>query len=371
MNFVSIVSGTSTDGLTVADIQLDGYNMNTKFKICSGKTFPFSKKLRSRLLGASEGTVLTAEGMSRLNWDLGNEIVRAVALLNIEYDVISFSGHTIYHGPSLGRNDFGTLQIGEISLLVASSGKTAVSDYRTTDMSHGGLGAPLIALSDYIIFGNSDIMTLNIGGIANMTYLGKEGTIAFDTGPGNMLIDQAMNHFFGLSMDKDGRVARTGDIDDKFLTYLMKDAYLKRPLPKNSGREYYGSLCLTNLFKKFPKLKKEDFIRTLTRFTAASIYDQAKRFLPALPSELVVGGGGSRNKVLMSDLKTLFEGRVETFKDKGINDEFREALGFAILANQTIHHAAGRIVDPKIMSGPVLGKITPGNNFKELFRLIN
>ncbi|EQD53038.1 anhydro-N-acetylmuramic acid kinase, partial [mine drainage metagenome] len=219
-------------------------------------------------------------------------------------------------------------------------------------MSHRGLGAPLIALSDYIIFGDSGIMTLNIGGIANITYLGKEGTIAFDTGPGNMLIDQAMAHFFGLSMDKDGRVARTGNIDDKLLIHLMKDAYLEHPLPKNSGREYYGSTYLSNLIKKFPWLKKEDFIRTLTRFTAASIYDQAKRFLPVLPSEIVVGGGGSRNTVLMSDLKTLFEGRVETFKDKGIDDEFREALGFAILANQTIHHAAGRIIDPEIMSGP-------------------
>ncbi|EQD65765.1 anhydro-N-acetylmuramic acid kinase, partial [mine drainage metagenome] len=192
MKFVSIVSGTSADGLTVISVELNGYNRNTDFKISSGKTFPFSKKLRSRLLDAAEGSRLSAEEFSRLSWDLGNEIVRSVTSLDVDYDVISFSGHTIYHGPSLGRNDFGTLQIGEISLLVARSGKTAVSDYRITDMSHRGLGAPLIALSDYIIFGDSGIMTLNIGGIANITYLGKEGTIAFDTGPGNMLIDQAM-----------------------------------------------------------------------------------------------------------------------------------------------------------------------------------
>ena len=369
MKIVSIVSGTSADGLTIGNIQFNGYNLKTTYKILKGYTIPYSNGLRSRLLKAAEKTKTTSEEISKLNWDLGLQIADSVISLDMEYDLISYSGHTIYHGPSIKRPHNATLQIGEISILVSRTGKTAISDYRVTDMAYDGLGAPLIAISDYILFRDSGILTLNIGGIANITYLGEDGPIAFDTGPGNMLIDQAMYRFYGARFDENGTVASRGKIVEEVLSFLMSDRYIKLDPPKNSGREYYGIEYFKKILKRFPSISKEDLIRTITRFTAESIYDQANRYLPDAPKEVIVGGGGSKNKVIMSDLEELFTCRVSTFSSRGIDDELRESLGFAILANQTLHHAPGRVTDVGTMSGPVLGKITPGRNFEELFSL--
>ena len=366
MKFVSIVSGTSTDGLSIATLDISGFNLDTAFKILSGTTIKFSRKMRDELLKVAEKSQVTAECLSRLNWQLGRFVSDSVMALDEEFDVISFSGHTVYHGPSLGHTAYGTLQLGEISVLVADSGKTAVSDFRITDMAYGGLGAPLIALSDYILFKTSGVLTVNIGGIANVTYLGEEGPIAFDVGPGNMLIDQAMNVLYGLQFDRNGKVAHEGVVSREVLDYMMKDQFLKLQPPKNSGREYFGRNYLLRIMNKFPSVRSENMIRTLTRFTAESIFDQVKRFIPHEPVKVVVGGGGTKNPVLMSDLTELFDGRVFTFSDFGINDEFREALGFAILANQTLHNAAGRITEVNTMSGPVLGKIVPGKNYPDL-----
>jgi anhydro-N-acetylmuramic acid kinase len=370
MRIVSIVSGTSADGLTVGNVELNGYDLNTTFKNLKGKTIPYSYDLRSRLLKAAEKTCITSEKISSLNWDLGLQIADSVTLLDVEYDLISYSGHTIYHGPSLKKPYNATLQIGEISILVSKSGKTAVSDYRVTDMAQGGLGAPLIAISDYILFRRSGTLTVNIGGIANITYLGESGPVAFDTGPGNMLIDQAMYRVYRKNFDKDGKIASHGEIVEELLSFLMRDKYLKLSPPKNSGREYYGTQYLNKILKRFPSISREDLIRTLTRFTAESIHDQAVRYLQDIPKEVVVGGGGSKNRVIMSDLRELFSGRVTTFSSMGIEDDLRESLGFAILANQTLHNAPGRITDVKSMTGPVLGKITPGRNFRELFSIL-
>jgi anhydro-N-acetylmuramic acid kinase len=367
MKIVSVVSGTSADGLTVGNVELDGHDLHTTFKNLRGKTIPYSDEMRTRLLKVAEKSSITSEKISRLNWELGLEIADSVVSLDLEYDLISFSGHTIYHGPSVKKPENATLQIGEISILVSRSGRTAISDYRVTDMANGGLGAPLIAISDYILFGHSGVMTVNIGGIANITFLGEDRPLAFDTGPGNMLIDQAMYRFYGTNYDKNGEVASRGEVDGNLLKLLMSDRFLKMNPPKNSGREYYGNLYLNKILKKFSSISREDLIRTLTRFTADSIHDQALRFLPGYPAEVIVGGGGSKNKVIMSDLQELFSCKISTFSSRGIDDELRESLGFAILANQTLHSAAGRITDAKSMSGPVLGKITPGTNFRELF----
>jgi anhydro-N-acetylmuramic acid kinase len=370
MKILSIVSGTSTDGLTIGQMELTGFDLHTSFKILKGITIPYPEELRFRLLRLAGNFHTTSEEVSKLNWDLGLQISDAASSFEDEYDLISYSGHTVYHGPSVMKPGHATLQIGEISILVSRSGKTGISDYRITDMAQGGLGAPLVATSDYILFRRSGILTLNIGGIANITYLGEDGPLAFDTGPGNMLIDQAMHRLFGSRFDSDGIVASMGKVNEEMLTFLMKDRYLKISPPKNSGREYYGTQFLNKLLKKFSSLAKEDFVRTLTRFTAESIYDQARRFLPSLPTEVVVGGGGSKNRVIMSDMRELFGNIVSTFGSKGIDDELRESLAFAILANQTLHHAAGRITDVATMSGPVLGKITPGDNFRDLFQFL-
>jgi anhydro-N-acetylmuramic acid kinase len=370
VKFVSIVSGTSTDGLSIANIELNGYNRDTKYNILSGKNKPFSIKLREDLLKLAENAKVDAELISRLNVRLGKFLSESVLSMDLEYDVISYSGHTIYHGPSVEKVENGTLQLGEISFLVAKSGKTAITDYRITDMAYGGLGAPLIALSDYIIFKKPGTLTVNIGGISNVTFLDSKGSLAFDTGPGNMLIDLAVFKIYGQRMDKNGQIALSGTISPKLLEYLMKDPFFKKKPPKNSGREYFGKKYFQNVMRKFPSLRGEDLVRTLTRFTAVSIHEQIERFVHSPFSDIVVGGGGTKNPVLMQDLNELFNGKVRTFSSTGIRDDLREALGFAILANQTLHGAAGRLTDIQTMSGPVLGKIVPGRNFDEIFKLL-
>ena len=370
VKFVSIVSGTSTDGLSIANIELNGYNLDTEYNILSGKNKPFSIKLREDLLKVAESTKIDAEFMSRLNVRLGKFISESVLSMDLDYDVISYSGHTIYHGPSVMKVGNGTLQLGEISFLVAKSGKTAITDYRITDMAYGGLGAPLVALSDYIIFKRPGTFTVNIGGISNVTYLDSKGFLAFDTGPGNMLIDLAASRVYGQRMDKNGQIALSGTISPKLLEYLMKDPFFKKYPPKNSGREYFGRKYLENIMRKFPSIKGEDLVRTLTRFTAVSIHEQAERFIDSQFSDIVVGGGGTKNPVLMQDLKELFNNKIRTFSSTGIRDDLREALGFAILANQTLHNAAGRLTNIQAMTGPVLGKIVPGKNFNEIFKFL-
>jgi anhydro-N-acetylmuramic acid kinase len=370
VKFVSIVSGTSTDGLSIANVELNGYNLGTKYKILTGRNKTFTLKLREELLKVAENTKIDAEFVSRLNSKLGKVISESVLSLDLDYDIISYSGHTVYHGPSVGKGRNGTLQLGEISFLVARSGKTAITDYRITDMAYGGLGAPLMALSDYIIFKKPSTLTVNIGGISNVTYLDSNRFIAFDTGPGNMLIDLAMFYLYGQTMDKNGQIALSGKVSTQLLEYLMRDPFFKKKPPKNSGREYFGSAYLQRIIRRFPSLKGGDLIRTLTRFTAVSIQEQVEKFIDGALSDIVVGGGGTKNPVLMQDLKELFNGKVRTFSSTGIRDDLREALGFAILANQTLHGAAGRLTDIQTMSGPVLGKIVPGRNFDEIFKLL-
>lgn len=370
MNFLSIMSGTSTDGLSILNVRIDGVNLNTKFEIIDGKTLPYDKEIRSQLIECSTNSPKTVEEISSLNWNLGKIISHQVTRLHYNFDIIVYSGHTVYHGPSLKLKDKGTFQLGEISILSAESGKTAIYDFRVTDMAHGGLGAPLIALSDYIIFKKKGVLTINIGGISNISYISDKGVLAFDTGPGNMLIDQAMEVFYNKKMDENGFTASTGTICNEMLNFLMMDPFLKSKPPKNSGREYYGPNFFKMIMFKFSKLSKEDFVRTLTRYTAECIKNQADKFVRGSISAIVAGGGGTKNKVLMNDLQDIFGEKVKTFSEYGIPDEFREALGFAIIANQTIHNSAGNIWSGIDFSGPIIGKIIPGKNYAEIVKKI-
>jgi len=366
MIFLSVVSGTSTDGLSLLNAEISGFNLYTKFKILNGKTIPFPKSIREELITAASDSSITASKLSELNWSLGELIIEGANRMDSDFDVIAFSGHTLYHGPSTGDNYRGTLQIGEIARLVALSGKTGISDFRTTDMAYGGLGAPLVSISDLITLKDEGTLAVNIGGISNVTFLGGDRLIAFDTGPGNMLIDQATELYFGKSMDRDAEIARKGRVITDLLNSLMHDHYFDIPLPKNTGREYYGNNYILNLKNMLSGLKPEDIIRTLTRFTAESIYNQTRRFIKYDIKKVIVGGGGTNNPVLMEDLRDLFERKILTFEDVGIPSEFREALAFAIIANQSIHQAPGRLTSIHPFSGPVLGKITPGRNFMDI-----
>ena len=370
MRFLSIVTGTSSDGADVSLIDLQGCGKATKFKVINYASFSYPEELRRGLLRVSSLERITAEEFSKVHWDLGRFLANSVVsgFSKSDYDVIAYSGYTAYHGPALGRRDYGTLQIGEASVIYARTFKTVVYDFRTNDVAAGGLGAPLIALSDALIF-NEGTLTINIGGISNITYIGGNRVIAFDTGPGNILINLLTDYFYNEPYDRDDLHASNGRVINELINELMQDKYFKQPPPKNTGREYFGlNYVRSRILPYLGKYSRDDLIRTVTRFTAESIYDQVRRFISEPIREIVIGGGGTRNPVLMSDLKELLSEltpRITTFKDHGIDDLAREGLGFAIIANETLHLRVGN-TEATGGSPIILGKIIPGVNFMDV-----
>ncbi|WP_291766594.1 anhydro-N-acetylmuramic acid kinase [Caldivirga sp. UBA161] len=370
MRFLAIVTGTSSDGADVTLIDLQGCGKATRFKIINYVSYSYPEWLRRELLRVSSLEPITAEEFSKVHWDLGRFLAdNVVSNFNRDdYDIIVYSGYTAYHGPSLGRRDYGTLQIGEASVIYARTLKTVVYDFRANDVAAGGLGAPLIALSDALLF-HEGTLTINIGGISNVTYIGRDGVIAFDTGPGNILINLLTDHFYGEPYDKGGLHASNGHVIKELITELMQDDYFKKPPPKNTGREYFGLSFMRNrILPYLSKYSSDDLIRTATRFTAESIHDQVRRFINGPIREVVIGGGGTRNPILMSDLRELLRGltpRIKTFKDYGIDDLAREGLGFAIIANEALHLRVGN-TEATGGSPIILGKIIPGANFINL-----
>lgn len=366
MKILSIVSGTSTDGLSMAIFDLFGIGINTDFSTITSRNFEYSQEMRENLLKIASGKLIDMAFISEVHWQLGRFIDQCALELGDDFDLISYSGHTVFHGPSTGNIQGGTFQIGEISLLCARTGATAIYDYRATDMAFGGLGAPLTAASDYLILHDPGTLCINIGGIGNVTYINRNGFLAFDTGPGNMLIDLAAMKFWGENYDRNGNHAAKGTVNQGLLNHLLKDEYLQIPPPKNSGREYYNENYLNGLLERFRGIAQDDFLRTITRFTSSSIYDQVNRFATGPVNRIIVGGGGSLNPVIMEDLEEVFGKPIMRFSEIGIDDMVRECLGFAVLANQTIHLAPGRITDFANLTGNVLGKIMPGKNFRQL-----
>ncbi|AKA49255.1 hypothetical protein IX51_09220 [uncultured archaeon] len=365
MKFASVVTGTSTDGLSISLLEINGWDETTRVRVLQHVEFPFSDSLREMLLKVSTMKPLTSEEFSEAHWYLGRFVGESLGILDWDYDVVAFSGYTVFHGPSLGKRDKGTLQIGEPSEIFSRTRKTVIFDFRTTDLSMGGDGAPLIPLSDKLLFGEEGTVTLNIGGISNITYIGDR-LIAFDTGPGNMLIDTFMKKFTGRDYDENGEFAGGGSINEALLMKLLDDDYFRKSPPKSTGREYFTEDYVQKRISE-EDVPQKDVIRTLTRFTAESIKDQMDRFIPHRIGTIIVGGGGSFNPVLMKDLADLFSVKVERFSDHGIDDKAREGVGFAVIANQTLHN---RIGNTEASGGKpaVLGKILPGDNY---FQLLN
>ena len=367
MKILSIVSGTSTDGLSMAIFEIHGHDLSTRFTTIKSRNFEYAPAMRKNLLRIASGGQIDAEFMSEVHWELGGFIDHCASELGDDYDIISYSGHTVYHGPSVDNLKGGTFQIGEISQIVARTGATAIYDFRATDIAYGGLGAPLTAVSDFLIIRDPGTLCINIGGIGNITYIDSTGFTAFDTGPGNMLIDLTAMRFWGKDLDANGEYATKGTVNGRMLNEMLKDKYLDIPPPKNSGREYYNEGYLEALLAKFNDVNKNDFIRTVTQFTSSCIHHQVNRFIRGPLKRIIVGGGGSKNPLIMGDLEKLFHRRIMKFSEIGIDDMVRECLGFAVLANQTIHFAPGRINDFQAMTGKVLGKIMPGRNFRSVF----
>jgi anhydro-N-acetylmuramic acid kinase len=322
------MSGTSLDGIDVAVVEIRGRRVETIGFVCT----PYSEAVRSAILGVDR-----PKGLSYLNFQLGELYARAVLRAVRRYgpvELIGCHGQTIYH-----EGGAHTLQIGEAAVVAERTGVPVVSNFRARDIAAGGEGAPLVPYVDYLLFRHPKRarIALNIGGIANITVIpagaAPGDVVAFDTGPGNMVID-ALAREMGLPCDRGGKIAASGRVDRALLDELLADPYYRRPPPKSAGREQYGDEFVARL--KESGIPMRDLIATATVLTAATVAMGIGSRSGTCPTDLIVSGGGVHNPQIMAHLAGFLPGMaISTSTEHGINADAKEAIAFAVLAYQT------------------------------------
>lgn len=378
MYVAGVMSGTSLDGIDVALVHIDGSGVDSKVELIHFTTVPFCNDMKNDIQQALSIENSNVQLICSLNFKLGLRFANAVKEVCKEanfplrqLDLIGSHGQTIYHQP---QQDGGmipsTLQIGEPAIIAYETNTTVISNFRTMDMAAGGQGAPLVPYSEIILYRHQTKNRLlqNIGGIGNVTVipsqLSEKSVIAFDTGPGNMVMDEVCQRLFQLSYDQNGNIAKQGVVVEEVLTYCMNHPFLKMNPPKSTGREQFGEEFVSELLKRFKKHSKENILTTVTRFTASSIVYHYKEFI--LPyyeiDEVILGGGGSYNDTLVEMIRHgLKEEKCALFfqEDIGYSSEAKEAIAFAILANETYHRNPSNVPSATgAKNSVILGNIT-------------
>jgi anhydro-N-acetylmuramic acid kinase len=383
MIVAGVMSGTSADGVDVALVRFrdtnDGY---PTLRLLAHEAFPYPAALRKSVLAAMNAPATSTVELARLNWRLGLEYAKAVGLTLERHpsrlDLIGCHGQTLYHqalAQSYARRKFAlTWQAGEAAILAGELGVPVVSNFRPADMVAGGQGAPLVPLLDYVLFRNPKRGRIlqNIGGIANLTAIppgaGPEQVLAFDSGPGNMVIDALMQTLYRKLMDRDGATAATGTVLKPLLDKALTHPFFRKPLPKTAGREEFGREFAAQFLADCRALssRKQDAIATATALTARSIAQSYGRFVAhsmgVTPVDYIVSGGGARNPTLMAQLTEAlkpYRCRVAPVDHFGLPAEAKEAVAFALLAFQTWHRRPGNLPSATGASRKaILGQVT-------------
>jgi anhydro-N-acetylmuramic acid kinase len=369
-----VMSGTSADGINVALVELTGQRPD--LKLVGNLEFPFPRAVRQAILAAMNAEQARVADLARLNFLLGHlyagAVLAAARKFKGKIELVGCHGQTLYHQGEpqvfLGRKLAVTWQTGEAAVMAARLGAPVVSDFRPADMAAGGKGAPLVPFLDCLLYRHSRIgrIVQNIGGIANLTALpaaAKAGqVIAFDTGPGNMVMDGACEHLFGRPFDRDGRIAARGRVLDEVLKEILRRPFFRRRPPKTAGREEFGREFLHEFLGRCGRARKEDVVATATALTARSTAEAIRRFLPGSYAELIVSGGGAENPAL---LRLLGEAvaplglQLRRSDEFGLPSQAKEAVAFAVLAYQSWHRRPGNIPSATGASRPaILGKIS-------------
>jgi anhydro-N-acetylmuramic acid kinase len=379
------MSGTSADGVDAAVVEVDGSPPDLSVELLSFTAVPFDAEQRKHIFALFDPATGTVDRICQMNFALG-EWFAAAALQAIDeagltpgnVALIGSHGQTIYHAVGEDSPLKSTLQIGEAAVIAARTGITTVADFRVADVAAGGQGAPLISYVDWLLLRHpvQARAVQNIGGIANLTYLppgdDPTGVLAFDTGPGNMLIDYAVTRATAgeQTLDRDGALAAEGQVDGSLLADLMGHPYLVQEPPKTTGREQFGTPFGAKVWAraKGRGLRDQDVVATFTAFTAASIADAYGRFLPQLPDEVILGGGGAHNRTLVAMLRQrLAPAHVTAHETLGLSSDAKEAMAFAVLAYETIHGRPGNLpACTGARTRAVLGNITPGDNYARI-----
>lgn len=383
MIVIGLMSGTSVDGIDAAVVRLEGAPPSLTWEVIGHSHGSFDPWLRSEIFACFRPETGSVDRLCKLNFALG-EAFGAVALeaaceagLSItEVDLIGSHGQTLWHEPSVDGMG-STLQLGEPAVIAEMTGAPVVSNFRTRDMAAGGQGAPLVPLADWLLLSHPTKIRAaqNIGGIANVTFLPRAekeselnnssvGVLAFDTGPGNMLIDEATRLATdgASNYDRDGALAAQGHVDEALLADWLTESYFHQQPPRTTGRELFGTQRAAEYWSQVTQrgLSPENIIATLTALTAYSIEHAYRTFLPSFPDEVIVSGGGARNHTLMGMLaQRLSPAHVTTSETYGLGIEAKEAVAFAVLAYETWHKRPGNVPTATGASrAVVLGNIT-------------
>jgi anhydro-N-acetylmuramic acid kinase len=393
MIVAGIMSGTSADGIDVALVRIAagrgaGLGLRagrvarapTRLELMGHAQYRYSSKVRAAVLAAMNAGRSSVPDLARLNFLLGELYADAVQSaerrFKVKADLVGCHGQTLYHQGepelSLGRKIAVTWQTGEAAVIAARVGVPVVSDFRPADIAAGGKGAPLVPYLDYLLFRHSRLgrIAQNIGGIANLTMIPagapSRDVIAFDTGPGNMVIDAVTEKLFGQAFDRGGRIAASGTVLDSVIAPILRRSFFRKKPPKTAGREEFGREFVSEFLRRCPRAKKEDIVATATALTATSIADAVRRFVTKRSArgfqQMIVSGGGARNATLTEMLgkKLAPLGIRLRFSDEyGVPSQAKEAMAFALLAHETWHQRPSNVPSATgAKRAAVLGKVS-------------
>lgn len=400
MIVAGVMSGTSADGINVALVEIGGSLSSTfsarergpGIRLLGHAQFPYPARVGMAVLAAMNAEQASVADLARLNSLLGELYADAVLTTQRQFrlnlDLIGCHGQTLYHQGEqksfLGRQIATTWQTGEAAVIAARAGVPVVSDFRPADMAAGGKGAPLVPFLDYMWFRDARLgrIVQNIGGIANLTAIpagaSPDRVIAFDTGPGNMVIDAVMQKLHGRPFDDNGKIAASGEVIESVIARVINGRYFRLKPPKTAGREEFGREFVADFLRLCRGARKRDIVATATALTARSIADAVAHFvLDRIPTsrkrggtlrfrstfrELILSGGGTRNSTLVAMISEQLTplGIVVRFSDEfGLPSEAKEAAAFAVLAYETWHRRPSNVPSASGASRPaVLGKIS-------------
>jgi anhydro-N-acetylmuramic acid kinase len=392
MIVAGVMSGTSADGVDVAVCKISP--SSTRGEMPTVKPLghigvPYSKQVRAAVLCAMDADAISVAELSQLNWRLGevyaDAIEKAQKRLGLTAQLVGCHGQTIYHQGAeqkyLGKKLRATWQIGEAAPIAERLRIPVISDLRPADLAAGGQGAPLVPMLDYCMFRSARVNRVlqNLGGIGNLTAIPAKADVsrvmAFDTGPGNMVIDACMNRLYERQFDRTGAIARSGAVLKDVVNKILKEPYFSALPPKSCGREQFGEIFVSKFISACRRSggrdnRDEDVIATATALTAASVVQAYQDFVgphlrrptSTLPVEFVVSGGGAKNDTLMNMLTVGLEplgAKLRMMEELGVPAQAKEAVAFALLAWLTWFRRPGNIPSATGASRPVvLGKVT-------------
>ena len=360
MRVIGLMSGTSVDGIDAALVEISGKQSDLQVKLLAGETCAYPQKLREQILAVCSNRAISMMELAELDDAIAKAFAEAAKKIqgNRErVDLIGSHGQTVYHRPPF-QNKLGySLQLGRGELIANLTGIKTVSNFRAADMALGGEGAPLVPKIDACLLAHPTKTRAiqNVGGIGNVAYLPptqinnrSQPIYGWDTGPGNALIDLAVTRLSNSKQtyDNEGKWASQGTPDKQLVAKWLEQDFFRQSPPKSTGRELFGADYLEQCWQDMERanLKDSDRLATLTELTVASIIDSYQRFLPQMPDEILLCGGGSKNSYLRHRLQAeLTSTQIITTDEAGINSDFKEAIAFAVLAYWRVHSIAGNL----------------------------